>query len=180
LRHSFPTRRSSDLTGSLGQGFSIAAGIALGLKIKDKHQYVYCITGDGEHAEGQIWEAVTFAAHFKLSNLINFLDWNKKQIDGTNDEVMTLGDVKKKYEAFGWSAAVINGTDVDEIKDAIFMAKKNGEEKPSLIILDVIKGSGVPNIEALANNHAIRVPPDMAETSLAYLRGKYASITGGK
>jgi transketolase len=167
-------------TGSLGQGLSIAAGIALGLKIKNKYQYVYCITGDGEHAEGQIWEAVTFAAHYKLSNIINFLDWNKKQIDGANDEVMTLGDVKKKYEAFGWSAVVINGTDVDEIKDAVFTAKKNREAKPSLIILDVIKGSGVPNIEALANNHSIRVPPEMAETSLRYLREKYESLAEEK
>jgi transketolase len=165
-------------TGSLGQGLSIAAGIAYGLKIQSKDQYVYCITGDGEHAEGQIWEAVTFASHFKLDNLIAFLDWNKKQIDGTNDEVMSLGDVRKKYESFGWSAVVVNGASVDEIRESILAAKlKKGTMKPALVILDVIKGSGVPNIEALVNNHAIRVSPEMMEIGMAYLQEKYMSIT---
>jgi transketolase len=165
-------------TGSLGQGLSIAAGIAHGLRIQGKDQYVYCITGDGEHAEGQIWEAVVCAAHFKLNNLISFLDWNKKQIDGTNDEVMSLGDVRKKYESFGWSAVVIDGADVDEIKKAILAVKSEREKtKPALIVLDVIKGSGIPNIESLANNHAIRVPPEMAEIGMAYLHEKYVSIT---
>jgi transketolase len=163
-------------TGSLGQGLSIAVGIALGLKIQDKDQYVYCITGDGEHAEGQIWEAVTCAAHFKLNNLIAFLDWNKKQIDGTNDAVMTLGNVKMKYESFGWTAIVVNGTSINAIKNAIDKAKQSKNE-PSLIILDVIKGSGVPNIEALDNNHAIPVSPEMVEIGLAYLHKKYAEIT---
>jgi transketolase len=167
-------------TGSLGQGLSIAAGIAHGLKIESKDQYVYCVTGDGEHAEGQIWEAVTFASHFHLNNLITFLDWNKKQIDGTNDEVMSLGDIKAKYESFGWSATIINGASVDEIKQAILRAKTEEKTKPSMIVLDVIKGSGVPNIEALANNHAIRVPPDMVETGMTYLREKYTSLSTGK
>lgn len=161
-------------TGSLGQGFSIAAGVAHGFKLKNKSQRVFCITGDGEHAEGQVWEAVIFAAHNKLNNLINFLDWNKMQIDGTNDQVMTLGDVKAKYESFGWYADLIDGTDVIAIKSAIDYAIENNRDKPSVIILDVVKGSGVPNIECLENNHCIGLPKDMANIALEYLNTKYA------
>lgn len=161
-------------TGSLGQGLSIAAGIAHGFKLRDKDQRVFCITGDGEHAEGQIWEAVTFASHNKLNQLINFLDWNKKQIDGTNDEVMALGDVKKKYEAFGWHAVVVDGSNVKAIRDAILYSIENVHDKPSLIVLDVVKGSGVPTIEKIEFNHCIGVPREMEKESLGYLLEEYS------
>lgn len=142
-------------TGSLGQGLSIATGVALALKTKNRNQKVFCITGDGESAEGQIWEAAQFAAHYKLNNLIAFLDWNKMQIDGSNSEVMELGDVGKKYEAFGWNSICVNGAEVLEIKDAIDWALKMKNEKPTMIILDNIKGYGVECISSLDNNHCI-------------------------
>lgn len=157
-------------TGSLGQGTSIAAGIALGLKKQHKDdQYVYCITGDGESAEGQVWEAAACAGHFHLNNLIFFLDWNKKQSDGTNDEVMALMNPMKKYEAFGWYTMKVNGASVSEIQDAIRYAKQNSDSKPIFIALDVVKGSGIPCIEQLENNHCIAMPHDLAEKALSQL-----------
>ena len=89
-------------TGSLGQGLSIACGLALGARLSRTDQKVCCILGDGELAEGQNWEAAQFASHHKLGNLIAFLDWNKMQIDGRNEDVMALGDVQAKFQAFGW------------------------------------------------------------------------------
>lgn len=150
-------------SGSLGQGLSIANGLALAAKIKETDQRVFCITGDGESAEGQIWEAAQFAAHYKLDNLIAFLDWNKMQIDGSNDEVMTLGDAKRKYEAFGWNAYQINGADVSQIKKTIgdSLNKKNG--KPTMIVLDTVKGNGVECVSSMANNHCIGFSQELYE-----------------
>lgn len=142
-------------SGSLGQGLSIAGGLALAAKIKGSDQRVFCITGDGESAEGQIWEAAQFAAHYKLDNLIAFLDFNKMQIDGNNDEVMTLGDVKAKYEAFGWNAMQIDGADVSVIENTVGEAISNKNDKPTMIILDTIKGQGVSCVSCMANNHCI-------------------------
>lgn len=99
-------------TGALGQGLSLACGVAKATKIKKIDQRIFCVTGDGESAEGQIWEATQFLAHYHLDNLIAFLDWNKLQIDGTNDEVLSLGDPVAKYVAFGWNAVEVNGHDV--------------------------------------------------------------------
>lgn len=156
-------------TGSLGQGLSIACGVAMGLKLQNKvNQFVYCITGDGETAEGQIWEAAAFAAHNNLDNLIVFLDWNKKQIDGTNDEVMSLGDIRLKYEAFGWNSVIIPGNDVGRISESIQLMK-NDRAKPHMIILDTIKGAGVPNIEKIDNNHCIGISPEVYSVAMGYL-----------
>ena len=163
-------------TGSLGQGLSIAAGVAHGMKISNKDQFVFCITGDGEHAEGQIWEAVTYAAHYKLDNLIAFLDWNKMQIDGCVDDVMQLGNVKAKYESFGWSSEIINGSDVSLIKDTIMKAQKARSGKPAMIILDVIKGAGVPCIAQLQNNHCIGVPSSLADSAMEHLQNEYDKL----
>lgn len=166
-------------TGSLGQGLSIAAGIATGLKLQDRDgQTVYAITGDGEHAEGQIWEAVTYAAHNHLGNLIAFLDWNKKQIDGTNDAVMSLGDVQAKYRAFGWYAEIIDGSDVELICSRILEAKSSHKDAPTMLILDTIKGAGASNIAAMENNHCIGVPKAMADVALAELQEKYRALGG--
>lgn len=154
-------------TGSLGQGLSIAAGVALGAKIKDSNQRIFCVIGDGEAAEGQIWEAAQFAAHYKLENLIAFLDWNKMQIDGTNDEVMSLGDVSQKFSAFGWNSTVVKGNDVLAIQSAIVKALNNPTSKPTMIVLDTVKGEGLKCICGLKNNHCIGVNDELKEQIIA-------------
>ena len=142
-------------TGSLGQGLSIACGVALGCKLKKTDQRVFCVTGDGESAEGQIWEAAQFAAHYKLDNLIAFLDWNKKQIDGTNDEVLSLGDSVAKYRSFGWNAYLVKGNDVIAIQNAVARTLDCPNGKPTMIVLDTVKGEGAACIMQIKNNHCI-------------------------
>ncbi len=148
-------------TGSLGQGLSIAAGIAHGLKVLGRNQSVFCITGDGESDEGQIWEAAAYASNYQLSNLIAFLDWNKKQIDGTNDKVMKLGDLSEKYKAFGWQSKIVDGSDVIAIREAIKNAQSGTDNKPTMIVLDTVKGAGISCIENIENNHCIGVPSNL-------------------
>ena len=157
-------------SGSLGQGLSIACGIALGAKIKSSEQRVFCVTGDGESDEGQIWEAAQAAAHFKLDNLIAFLDWNKMQIDGTNDEVMTLGDPVAKYRAFGWNATCVKGDDVMAIQSSVMEAIGRNDGKPSMIVLDTKKGNGITCVAELPNNHCIGFSDDMKEKAINELR----------
>ena len=162
-------------TGSLGQGLSISCGIAMGVKLSKTQQRVFCILGDGELAEGQNWEAAQFAAHYKLGNLTAFLDWNKKQIDGTNDEVMKLGDAAAKFAAFGWHAVTIHGDSVEEIYRAIEDAKKYTDQ-PSMIVLDTLKGGNLSCISSLANNHCIGMPPQLTENAMAELRAQGAAL----
>ena len=152
-------------TGSLGQGLSIACGLAMGAKLSHTEQRVYCILGDGELAEGQNWEAAQFASHHGLGNLTAFLDWNKKQIDGTNDEVMTLGDAGAKFRAFGWESVLVDGRDIPAIHEAITAAQ--GKEKPTLIVLDTVKGAGAVCVEQIPSNHCIGVPEALAKAALA-------------
>lgn len=158
-------------SGSLGQGLSIACGVALSAKAQKRDQRVFCVVGDGESAEGQIWEAVQCAAHYKLNNLIAFLDWNKMQIDGTNDQVMTLGDAVSKYKAFGWNAVKVNGADVVAIQEAVDEAVNNSN-KPTMIVLDTIKGNGATCIMEMTNNHCIGFPDDVREKVVAELKEK--------
>lgn len=132
-------------SGSLGQGLSIANGIALAFEMDKKDNYVYAILGDGEIDEGQIWEAAMTASHYKINNLITFLDYNKLQIDGTNDEVMRIAPVKEKFEAFGFYVQEINGHDFNEIISAVKNVKQ--QDKPSMIIANTIKGKGVSFME---------------------------------
>lgn len=155
-------------TGSLGQGLSIACGLALGARLSRTDQKVCCILGDGELAEGQNWEAAQFASHHKLGNLIAFLDWNKMQIDGRNEDVMALGDVQAKFQAFGWDTRMVNGRDISAIGLVIREAMEN-LERPMLIVLDTVKGSGIPCIESLENNHCIGVPQPLAEKAMSEL-----------
>ena len=138
-------------SGSLGQGLSVANGIALGFRLDKRENYVYTVLGDGEIQEGQIWEAAMSASHYHLNHVIAFLDYNKLQIDGSNDEVMTVNPVDKKFEAFGWYVQKIDGHDFDEIIDAVKKAKM--QDKPSMIIADTIKGKGVPFMENQVSWH---------------------------
>ncbi len=164
-------------TGSLGQGLSIACGVALGAKIADSDQRIFCVIGDGESAEGQIWEASQFAAHHKLDNLIAFLDWNKMQIDGTTDEVVSLGDPILKYQAFGWNTCCIKGTDVLGIQSAVKKAIETPNGKPSMIILDTVKGQGLNCIMEMKNNHCVAFPEEIQKKAMSELK-EQAKILG--
>lgn len=139
-------------TGALGQGASTAAGIAKASKVLKDPSYVYLMLGDGECNEGQVWECALFAAHHKLNNLIAFVDNNKKQLDGTLDEICTMGDIAAKFGEFGWNSKTVDGHDVAAIYEAIEEAKKQ-TEKPSMIVLDTIKGKGCSMCEEVVMNH---------------------------
>ena len=133
-------------TGSLGQGLSVSNGMALSAKIDKKSYRVYCILGDGEIEEGQIWEALMTSSHYKLDNLCVIVDNNELQIDGKIQDVMNPKPIDKKFEAFGFNVISINGHDFEEIIHAFKMAK-NTKGKPTAIIAKTIKGKGVPFME---------------------------------
>lgn len=156
-------------SGSLGQGLSIACGVALAAKAKQTAQRVFCVIGDGEAAEGQIWEAAQSASHFKLDNIIAFLDWNNMQIDGTNDAVMTLGNPVDKFRAFGWNACLVAGTDVCAIQQAVQHAIGMENGRPTMIVLKTVKGQGSICIMSMENNHCIGFPDDMRQKTIEEL-----------
>ena len=151
-----------DMTaGSLGQGLSCACGMALGSKLSQDNAYIYCIIGDGESQEGQIWEASMFAAHEKLDNLIVMFDYNKLQLCGSTEDVMSIHDPAKKWESFGFYVQSIDGNDINAVDAAITNAKQN-KGKPSMIVLNTIKGKGFSYSEnAGIDNHSM---PISAET----------------
>ena len=157
-------------TGSLGQGGSIAIGLAMAQKMNGKSSRVYLITGDGELNEGQIWEAAMFAPQHKLDNLTWMVDYNKKQLDGTTEEVLDLGDVGAKFREFGWHVQVINGNDVEAVAAALELARRE-TGKPSCIVLNTIKGAGVPCVECIALNHHIVVDETFVAQAVAELEG---------
>ena len=138
-------------TGSLGQGCSIAVGMALGAKVQGKDTKVFTLLGDGECQEGQIWEALMSAAHYKLDNLTVIVDNNGLQIDGSNDEVMSLGDMPAKLRAFGFDFCEIDGHDLDAIEAALSAPVVPG--KPRCILAHTVKGKGVSFMENQAGWH---------------------------
>ena len=155
--------------GSLGQGISCAAGMAKAVKIKKEDSWVYCIIGDGESQEGQVWEASSFAGQQGLDRLIVLLDYNKMQIDGTVEEINTLGDPVKRWESFGFHCQRVDGHDCIALLSAIDNAKKS-RGKPSLIVCDTIKGKGVSFVEKLGvSNHNCPVNPEQLEEALKEL-----------
>lgn len=149
-------------TGSLGQGISNAVGMALGLKYKKNKAKVYTILGDGEIQEGLVWEALMAGGHYKLDNLVAILDYNGLQIDGKNDEVMTISPVDKKFESFGWNVVTCDGHDYDDIDRAF---NKVVEGKPTMIIAKTIKGKGVSFMENEAGWHG--QAPNLEQKELA-------------
>ena len=156
-----------DMTaGSLGQGYSCAVGMAQAAKIRQYDARVFAVIGDGEAQEGQIWEASMAAAQFKLNNLITYLDYNGKQIDGTVDEVMSLGDPAEKWRAVGYRVWTVDGHDVQ----AILQATKEAMEPstvPAMIVLKTIKGKGVSFIEAAGcGNHNMPLTPEQTKLAL--------------
>ena len=156
-------------TGSLGQGFSCAVGVALGGRIKKSDAWVYTIIGDGESQEGQIWEAAMYAAHIKLGNLIAFCDCNNLQIDGYVSEINTLGEIGSKWRSFGWDVHEINGHSFEEIFAAIKESKLS-RDKPHMIICGTVKGKGVSFVEkAGPANHNMTLSADELEQALREL-----------
>ncbi|OUQ28688.1 transketolase [Lachnoclostridium sp. An131] len=145
-------------TGSLGQGFSAAVGMALAARQAHKDYMVYAVLGDGEIAEGQIWEACMFAAANHIDHLIGIVDSNKVQLDGTVKEILDTGDLKEKFESFGFFVQTINGHNVEEIAEAIDNAKKE-KGRPSMILADTIKGKGVSFMEGTCEWHG-KTPND--------------------
>jgi transketolase len=151
-------------TGSLGQGFSVACGMALSARIDKSDCRVYVLLGDGETQEGQVWEAAMSAAHYKLGNLTAFLDYNKLQIDGRVENIMGIEPVRLKWEAFGWDVKEINGHSIEEIIKACEEAKSS--PKPSMIIAHTIKGKGVSFMEGKAEWHGVAPTKEEAERAL--------------
>lgn len=144
-------------TGSLGQGISVATGVAYAKKIQDSPYFTYTLVGDGELNEGQCWEAVQFAAHQELSHLITFVDDNKKQLDGTTAEISRTFDFVDKFVAFGWEAVRVDGSDIEAIIEAIQTFKNSSSNRPKCIVLDTIKGQGVDFLETMESNHHLRL-----------------------
>jgi transketolase len=155
-------------TGSLGQGLSACVGLASGLRLDKKDNRVFCIMGDGEIQEGQVWEAAMCAAHYKLKNLTAIVDRNKLQIDGQTENVMALGDIAAKFEAFGWKVLSIDGHDHEQIVAALD-AKQLDSEKPLFILADTTKGKGVSFMENNVNFHGVAPTTDECDTALCEL-----------
>lgn len=156
-------------TGSLGQGFSAANGIALAGKIDKKNYRVYAILGDGESEEGQIWEAAMFGAHYKLDNLCAIVDNNGLQIDGKVTEVMNPTPLDEKFLAFGWNVYTIDGHNFDEIADALEKAK-TVKGKPTAIIANCVKGKGVSFMENQVGWHGSAPNKEQYEQAIAELK----------
>ena len=141
-------------TGSLGQGLSVANGIALALKLNQSRQRVYALLGDGEIQEGQIWEAAMTAAHYSLDNLTAILDRNRLQIDGRTKEVMSVEPLAAKWEAFGWHTVQVDGHSIPDILDALQMCAE-AQGRPSIIIAHTTKGKGVSIFEDQVKFHGV-------------------------
>ncbi len=158
-------------TGSLGQGFSAAVGMAIAAEAEKPYMYVYTIIGDGESQEGQIWEAALCAASRKLDNLIAFTDYNKMQLDGMTEEVNGLEPLDKKWDSFGWHVQSVNGHDIGEILYAVDNAKKF-KGKPNMIILNTIKGKGGYFCENMVASHNMQITEENWRRALDILDGK--------
>ncbi|MCB1041851.1 MAG: transketolase [Acidobacteria bacterium] len=157
-------------TGSLGMGLSFAAGVALAAKMDGKANRVYCIMGDGETQEGQVWEAALAAPKFKLDNLVGIVDYNKGQIDGPTSEVMDLEPIADKWKAFNWHTIVIDGHDLDAIHGALQEAR-NTKGKPTMIVAHTVKGKGVSFMEGVIDWHGAAPNDAQTEQALAELEG---------
>jgi transketolase len=157
-------------SGSLGQGLSVAIGAALSKKLNNDPQLVYSLHGDGELQEGQIWEAVMFAAHHKVDNLIATIDWNGQQIDGPTDKVISLGNLVQKFEAFGWLTLEMQGNDMDDVISVLEKAKSvTRQGKPIAILMHTQMGKGVDFMENDHNWHGIAPNDEQLAKALAQL-----------
>jgi transketolase len=162
-------------SGPLGEGISQAIGIALAGKLDKKNYHVYCLTSDGEHEEGNTWEAVMFAAKYKLHNLTVVIDRNNIQIDGVTEDIMPLESLRAKYEAFNWHVLEVDGHNIEQFVDAVQEAKAI-YEKPTVIIAHDIPGRGVSFMERDYTWHSKAFKPGEATAALKELRGERENI----
>ena len=157
-------------TGSLGHGMPIACGMAAGLRLKGNHvSRVYTVMGDGEQAEGSIWEAAMNAVHYRLGNLVAILDWNGLEADGRLEELTGIGDLEAKYQAFGWRTVTVDGHSVAQIKSAFDALPAPDSDTPTVILCRTIKGKGVSFMEDQPGWHAGKVTPEQYQTAVGEL-----------
>ncbi|WP_315044673.1 transketolase [uncultured Enterococcus sp.] len=167
-------------TGSLGQGTSMAAGIATGMRLAGKDNFVYLIVGDGELNEGQCWEAFQYIAHFKLNHCIVIIDDNKKQLDGPTKDILDPFDIQQKMTAFGFYTEKVPGADMQAIDEAIEHCKAI-EDQAVCIVLDSVKGQGVPFFEELDANHSVKFTTDeINQAAEAAIKELTIKIEGGR
>ena len=158
-------------SGSLGQGLSVACGAALSKKADKDSNFIFALIGDGESEEGQIWEAALFAAQYKLDNLIVATDWNGQQIDGPVSSVLCLGDLKSKWESFGWECNIVDGHSIEEIQNTIRDLKRTtGNGKPKMILLKTEMGMGVDFMTGTHEWHGKAPNAQQTETALSQLK----------
>ena len=164
-------------SGSLGQGLSVALGMAMYAKARKKRYRTFCILGDGEIQEGQVWEAAMCAGFYKVDNLIAFVDNNKLQLDGSLEEIMSSYPIGDKFRAFGWNVLEVNGHDVEQISDAVEFAFSM-KEKPTVIVADTVKGKGVTLFENNVNFHGSQPKAEEWSDCYAQLDAKIAELEG--
>ena len=158
-------------SGSLGQGLSVAVGAAQAKRLNGDQHLVFVLMGDGEQDEGQIWEAVMYAGAKHIDNLVGILDYNKKQIDGPTDEVMNLGDMRAKYEAFGWKVIELNGNDMQQVVYALNEARKGaGQGQPQLLLAHTEMGMGVDFMMGTHKWHGTAPNDEQAANALSQLK----------
>ena len=157
-------------SGSLGQGLSVAIGAAQAKKLNGDHHLVYTLHGDGEMDEGQIWEAALYAAHHKIDNIISAIDVNGQQIDGPTEKVMGLGDLRAKWEAFGWQVLAMDGNTMDDVLRGFAEAVKHtGKQKPVMILMTTAMGKGVDFMEGTHKWHGVAPNDKELESALSQL-----------
>lgn len=155
-------------SGSLGQGLSVALGAAQAKKLNKDNTLVYCLMGDGEQQEGQVWEAAMYASAKKVDNIIATIDQNKAQIDGSTDEVLSLGDLKGKWEAFGWTVLEMNGNKMEEVVATLAKAKSlTGQGSPIMIMMNTQMGNGVDFMMGTHKWHGVAPNDEQLKSALA-------------
>lgn len=158
-------------SGSLGQGLSVALGMAQAKKLNDDNHLVFVLMGDGEQEEGQIWEAAMYASAKNVDNIIAIVDYNKKQIDGSTDDVLSLGDLKAKYESFGWMVWELNGNNMQEVVNTLVMARNNANNgKPQILLAKTEMGMGVDFMMGTHKWHGTPPNDEQAAKALAQLK----------
>ncbi len=157
-------------TGSLGQGFSAAVGIAMVLRRSESH--VFAIVGDGECQEGQVWEAAMFAAQHRLERLILFVDYNGKQLDGYTEEITSVKGMAARFESFCWNTLEVDGHDIPALLDTVHQAKSMRNGKPTAVVLHTLKGKGAAFVENAFANHHMTVSAEQAQAAIEALRAQ--------